>query len=149
MMLQKLNLSHRIEIDVIDDGFYGTTAAAWGPDGRLYVALASGLINAYTLDDDYKVTDTQTIDVLKGVSNLNITGIAFNPFENDGTGQPKIYVAHNQFYANPDAYSKEGGFDELTDCSPYSGQVSTLEGPDFATILLSYKILEFLIMTMV
>lgn len=121
------------EIDVIDDGFYGTTAAAWGPDGRLYVALASGLIKAYTFDDNYNVLDAQTIDAIKGLSNPNITGIAFNPFENTG-GQPRIYVAHNQFYANPDSYEKEGGFDELTDFSPYSGQVSILEGPNFDTV---------------
>ena len=116
------------EIDQIDDGYYGTTAAAWGPDGRLYVALASGLIKAYTLDDNYNVLNSQEIDVVKSLSNPNITGIAFNPFENDGS-QPKLYIAHNQFYANPDAYAD--GLNELTDFSPYSGQVSVLEGPDF------------------
>ena len=119
------------QIDQIDDGYYGTTAAAWGPDGRLYVALASGLIKAYTLDDNYNVTDSQSIDVIKNLTNPNITGIAFNPFENDGS-QPKIYVAHNQFYANPDAYAN--GLNELTDFSPYSGQVSVLEGPNFDTL---------------
>ena len=123
------------EIDVIDDGYYGTTAGAWGSDGRLYVALASGLIKAYTFDDNYNILDTQDIDVIKGLSNPNITGIAFNPFENDGS-QPKIYVAHNQFYANRDTYPQYGGsgFDELVDFSPYSGQVSVLEGPNFNTV---------------
>ena len=123
------------KIDEIDDGYYGTTAGAWGPDGRLYVALASGLIKAYTFDDDYNILDAQDIDVIKGLSNLNITGIAFNPFENDGS-QPKIYVAHNQFYANIDTYSQYGGsgFDELVDFSPYSGQVSVIEGPNFDSV---------------
>ena len=122
-------------IDQIDDGIYGMTAGAWGPDGRLYVALASGLIKAYTFDDNYNVLDSQDIDVVKGLSNPNITGIAFNPFENDGS-QPKIYVAHNQFYANADTYPQFGGsgFDELVDFSPYSGQVSVLEGPNFDTV---------------
>ena len=123
------------EIDQIDDGYYGTTAAAWGPDGRLYVALASGLIKAYTLDDNYNVIDSQAIDIVKNLSNPNITGIAFNPFENDGS-QPKIYIAHNQFYANRYTYPQYGGtgFDPLVDFSPYSGQVSVLEGPDFNTL---------------
>ena len=123
------------EIDVIKDGFYGTTAAAWGPDGRLYVALGSGLIRAYTFDDNYNILNTQDIDAVKGLSNPNITGIAFNPFENDGS-QPKIYVAHNQFYANRDTYPQYGGtgFNELVDFSPYSGQVSVLEGANFDTI---------------
>lgn len=119
------------EIDQIDDGYYGTTAAAWGPDGRLYVALASGLIKVYTFDDNYNVVDSQAINIIKNLSNPNITGIAFNPFENDG-GQPRIYVAHNQFYANPDAYAN--GLNPLTDFSPYSGQVSILEGPNFNTL---------------
>ena len=112
----------------------GPATAAWGPDGRLYVGLTNGQIKAYTFDDNYEVTDTQNISVLTGVSNLNITGIAFNPFENTG-GQPRIYVAHNQFYANADSYAKEGGFNELTDFSPYSGQVSVLEGPDFSKLI--------------
>ncbi|MGB5635789.1 MAG: carbohydrate-binding protein [Waterburya sp.] len=130
--LAEVKFKPQKEIDQIDDGFYGTTTGAWGPDGRLYVALASGLIKAYTLDDNYNVTATQTIDVIKGLSNPNITGIAFNPFENDGS-QPKIYVSHNQFYANPSAYG-DGGFDELTEFSPYSGQVSVLTGPNFDTL---------------
>jgi glucose/arabinose dehydrogenase len=100
----------------------------------LYVGLTNGQIKAYTFNDDYEVTDTQTIATLTGVSNPNITGIAFNPFENTG-GQPRIYVAHNLFYANADSYAKEGGFNELTDFSPYSGQVSVLEGPDFSELI--------------
>ncbi len=111
----------------------GPSTGAWGPDGRLYVAATDGQIRAYTFDDNYNVIDTQTITTLTGLSNKNITGIAFNPFENTG-GQPRIYVSHNQFYANYDTYIKEGGFNELTDFSPYSGQVSVLEGPNFTTL---------------
>ncbi|HEY9768041.1 MAG TPA: malectin domain-containing carbohydrate-binding protein, partial [Coleofasciculaceae cyanobacterium] len=130
--LTEVKFKPQQEIAQIEDGFYGTTSSAWGPDGRLYVALASGLIKAYTFDDNYKVTSEQSIDVIKGLSNPNITGIAFNPFENDGS-QPKLYVSHNKFYANPSAYG-EGGFDELTEFSPYSGQVSVLTGANFNTL---------------
>ena len=113
----------------------GPSTAAWGPNGKLYVGLTNGQIKAYTFDDNYQVTSTQTIDTIaeSAEGNKNITGIAFNPFENAG-GQPKIYVSHNQFYANYDSYAQEGGFNELTDFSPYSGQVSVLEGPDFTTL---------------
>lgn len=113
----------------------GPSTAAWGPDGRLYVGLTNGQIKVYTFDDDYGVLDTQTIDTIaeSEEGNKNITGIAFNPFENDGT-QPKVYVSHNQFYANYDSYLNESGFNKLTDFSPYSGQVSVLEGPGFGTI---------------
>ncbi|NET35846.1 MAG: hypothetical protein F6K19_28105, partial [Cyanothece sp. SIO1E1] len=109
------------------------TTAAWGPDGRLYVGTITGDIVAYTFDDSYNVTDSQTISTLSafnGVSNPNILGIAFNPYENIAGGQPKIYVAHSQLYAN-------GGtdFDPLTVFSPYSGQVSVLEGPDFSVAI--------------
>ena len=102
------------------------TTGAWGPDGRLYVGTINGEIKAYTFDDNYNVTDEQTINALTGVSNPSILGIAFNPFETTANGQPKIYVSHSQLYANGGT-----GFDPLTEFSPYSGQVSVLEGPDF------------------
>ncbi|MEL7406854.1 MAG: malectin domain-containing carbohydrate-binding protein, partial [Cyanobacteria bacterium J06558_2] len=113
----------------------GPSTAAWGPDGRLYVGLTNGQIRVYAFDDNYNVIETQTIDVIENSPerNVNITGIAFNPFENDGS-QPKIYVSHNQFYANFDVYLNDDGFNELTDFSPYSGQVSVIEGPNFSTL---------------
>lgn len=134
----EVKFSPKKEIDNYNDSIGnndGPSTAAWGPDGRLYVGLTNGQIKIYTFDDDYQVTDTQTINAIADSEegNKNITGIAFNPFENDGT-QPKIYVSHNQFYANYDSYLNEGGFNELTDFSPYSGQVSVLTGPDFSTI---------------
>ncbi len=132
-----VNFTPKKKIDDYNDSIGnndGPSTGAWGPDGRLYVGITNGQIKAYTFDDDYNVIDTQTINTIadSAEGNVNITGIAFNPFENTG-GQPKIYVSHNQFYANGDAYAKEGGFNELTDFSPYSGQVSTLEGPNFDT----------------
>ena len=102
------------------------TAAAWGPDGRLYVGSYSGEIKAYTFDDNYNVSDTQTITTLKKASNKNILGIAFNPY--DTSDSPSIYVSHNKLYAN-------GGSDfPETELSPYSGQISILEGADFSTV---------------
>ncbi|MBE9080135.1 PQQ-dependent sugar dehydrogenase, partial [Romeria aff. gracilis LEGE 07310] len=106
------------------------TTVTWGPDGRLYVGTVVGEIAAYTLDDDYSVIATEVIDTLSafnGVSNSNILGIAFNPFENVAGSQPRIYVAHSRLYANGGA-----AFDPLTTFSPYSGQISVLEGPDFS-----------------
>jgi glucose/arabinose dehydrogenase len=100
------------------------TQGAWGPDGRLYVGALTGEIKAYTFDDDYNVIDTQTITTVVGLSNKNILGIAFNPFDPPGT--VRIYVAHSLLFAN-------GGlcFDGF---SPYSGQVSVLEGPTFSVL---------------
>ncbi|MDY6900629.1 MAG: malectin, partial [Cyanobacteriota bacterium] len=57
------------------------TAAAWGPDHRLYVGSYTGEIKAYTFDDNYNVIDTQTITTIEGESNPNILGIAFNPYD--------------------------------------------------------------------
>ena len=102
------------------------TAAAWGPDHRLYVGTYSGEIKAYTFDDNYNVIDTQTITTIQGESNPNILGIAFNPY--DTSDSPTIYVSHNLLYANGGSSFPD------TELSPYSGQISTLEGPDFSTI---------------
>lgn len=101
------------------------TTAAWGPDGRLYVGSTNGTITALTLDNNSNVTETQVINTLSGLSNNNILGIAFNPFES--TGQPRIYVSHSQLYANGGSSFPE------TEFSPYSGQVSVLEGANFGT----------------
>jgi hypothetical protein len=99
------------------------TQAEWGPDGRLYVASLDGTINAYTFSDTYTVANVQTISTIAGLSNNNILGIAFNPFDPPGT--IKIYVAHGLIYA------QGGGC--FTGPSPYTGQVSVLTGPGFST----------------
>ena len=107
-------------------GIDGPTTAAWGPDGRLYVGTITGQIIAYTFDESYSVTDTQVIDTLQGISNPNILGIAFNPY--DTSNSPTIYVSHSQLFAN-------GGISfPITELSPYSGQVSILEGPTFDSV---------------
>ncbi|MEM8501875.1 MAG: malectin domain-containing carbohydrate-binding protein, partial [Cyanobacteria bacterium P01_D01_bin.1] len=100
------------------------TRAAWGPDGRLYVTSLRGKIAAYEFDGDYNIVSSQTIDTIEPLENHEILGIAFNPFDTE----PKIYVAHSHLEAN-------GGKPfPVTEFSPYSGQVSILEGPNFETL---------------
>ena len=101
------------------------TQGTWGPDGRLYVGSVTGEIKAYTFDDNYNTIATQTIGTIAGLSNHNILGIAFNPY--DATGQPKIYISHSQLFANGGGDIPAGSF------APYSGQVSVLTGPNFLT----------------
>ena len=124
-----------IKFDTKDLGINigGKTTAAWGPDGRLYVGTRGGTINAYTFDDNYNITNTESITTLEGPSNNNILGIAFNPFENDGS-ELKIYVSHSELEANKYTYPSQGGsgFNELVDFSPYSGEVSILSGANFS-----------------
>ena len=95
----------------------------WGPDGRFYMALRSGKIVSIEYDDSYyPVPDG--IQVHKGVSKLpnsTVLGLTFNP--HDPPGVVRIYVAHSALFA-------QGGL-EFTGPSPYPGQVSVLEGPDF------------------
>ncbi|MBW4561106.1 MAG: PQQ-dependent sugar dehydrogenase [Mojavia pulchra JT2-VF2] len=100
------------------------TVGAWGPDGRFYVGTYSGEIKAYTFDQNYNVTATQTITTIKNLDNKQILGIAFNPY--DTSGSPSIYVAHSKLYANGGT-----GFPK-TELSPYSGEISILEGADFS-----------------
>ncbi|BAY94837.1 MULTISPECIES: malectin domain-containing carbohydrate-binding protein [unclassified Tolypothrix] len=105
----------------------GPTTATWGPDGRLYVGDYDGTIRAYTFDQNYNVTNTQEITTLKGLYNSDILGIAFNPY--DTSDAPSIYVAHSKLYAN------RGGAFPQTELSPYSGQVSILQGTNFSQLI--------------
>lgn len=102
------------------------TRGAWGPDGRLYIGTLGGKIYAYTFDDNYSTTSVQTITALQSLTNPNILGIAFSPLESN-LPHPRIYVAHNKLYAN-------GGFC-FSGFSPYSGQISVIEGPDYNTVI--------------
>ena len=113
-----------IATDIDPSPYTGATVGNWGPDGRLYVGSYSGVIKAFSFDDNYNVTNTETIDTLVGQSNSNILGIAFNPF--DSSDNPQIYVSHSQLYAN----NNGKGF-PTTEFSPYSGQVSILSGNNF------------------
>lgn len=101
------------------------TQAAWGPDGRLYVGSFSGIITAYTFNDNYVVTATQQITAISATSAPNILGISFNPF--DPPSPVKIYVAHTQLFAH------EGGAC-FSGSAAYVGRVSTLQGPNYNTV---------------
>ena len=107
---------------------FAPTQGEWGPDGRLYVASIDGKISIYTFDENYTVTNFQEITTIANLTNNNILGIAFNPFDNT-SGSPKIYVAHSQLFAN-----NGGQFINPTDFSTYSGQISVLQGPSFSTL---------------
>ncbi|MEP6937322.1 MAG: IPT/TIG domain-containing protein, partial [Chthoniobacterales bacterium] len=100
------------------------TQAAWGPDGRLYVASDQGNIRIYTFADDYTVTNTQVVTTIASLLNPSILGLAFNP--RDPSSPVKLYVAHSHLYA-------EGG-GSFTGTAPYNGQVSVLTGPGFSTV---------------
>jgi hypothetical protein len=54
------------------------TTLAWGPDGKLYVGHFNGTIRVYTVTrdgkNDYRVTNTQTIDDVANIPNHNDNG---------------------------------------------------------------------------
>ncbi len=100
------------------------TQGAWGPDGRLYVGSDQGTITIYTFSENYTVTNTQVVNTIANLSNKSILGLAFNPAVSPSP--VKIYVGHGQLYA-------EGG-GTFTGPAPYTGQISVLTGPNFATV---------------
>ncbi|OUL34331.1 malectin domain-containing carbohydrate-binding protein [Nostoc sp. 106C] len=103
---------------------HNPTTGAWGPDGRLYVASYDGEIRAYSFDQNYNVTNTQIINTIKNLSNSDILGIAFNPY--DTSDSPSIYVAHTKLYGNG------GGAFPDTELSAYTGEISILQGANFS-----------------
>ncbi len=100
------------------------TSGTVGPDGRLYVARNDGKITALEFDDAYTmVVNETTYDGVSSLSNENILGITTNPY--DPATPVRIYVGHGEHYLN--------GGGPFAGPSPYTGQVSILEGPDFDT----------------
>ncbi len=97
------------------------TAAAWGPDGRLYIGTRSGIVVAVEVDEDYNEISKTLYTGVSNESNPEIMGIAFNPF--DPPSPVTVYVSHGELYA-------QGG-STPTGPSPYNGQVSVLTGPTF------------------
>lgn len=99
------------------------TAGAWGPDGKLYVAALDGRITIVGFDQSWMPTSLVTRPGVSGLSNNDTLGIAFDPY--DPPSPVRLYVAHGQHFVN-------GGVPP-TGPSPYTGQISMLEGPGFDT----------------
>jgi len=99
------------------------TGGTWAPDGRFYVIGLHGNVTAFEFDDDYDVVSQQTYPGVSGLSNPDSLGITVSPFEN---GSPvRLYVAHGKHFVS--------GGTSFTGPSPYTGQISILEGPNFDT----------------
>jgi hypothetical protein len=115
-----------VDFDISDmiTGLGGVTCGVIGQDGRLYVGELDGTIYAFTFDDDYNITDSQTITTMEGLSNPNILGMSVNPLE--APGVVKLYISHNELFAK--------GGSCFSGSMPYTGQVSALTGPNFDTL---------------
>lgn len=64
------------------------------------------------------------IDAIAKLENHNVLGIGFDP--GDDTGETRLWVAHGELYVN--------GGECFEGFSPYTGQISVLSGPDWATV---------------
>lgn len=100
------------------------TQAAWGPDGRLYIATVSGTVTALEMDDEYNVLNRQLIPAVIDEPNKHILGIGFSPWE--PASSFRIYIGHAKLYINDGRTGIRP--------APYIGQVSTLQGPLFAPV---------------
>lgn len=112
------------------------TSLEFGPDGRLYVAQQNGTIYAYTVqrnnESDYQVTDTETINEVKGLPNHNDDGTPSGTSNRQVTGlmtagtaaNPVLYVTSS----DPRIGGGGGGADSNLDTN--SGIISrlTLDG---------------------
>ena len=99
----------------------GPTQAAWGPDGRLYIASLTGAVTALAFDDQYNVTQSQIIPGVQNSPSYNAIGIAFSPWESSAAFN--IYLGHARLFIND-------GRSHVRP-SPYIGQVSALASPLF------------------
>lgn len=101
------------------------TAADWGPDGLYYVALRDGRIARISFDDDYVATAVEYFPGVSGLTNHEIMGLAFNPY--DAPSPVTVYVSHNELFADGGSAVPQGTYSE------YPGAVSSLSGPNFDT----------------
>ncbi len=95
-------------------GINNTTAMAWGPDNRLYVATVTGEIRALTFD--YASHTVASVETISAVQYRLALGLTIDP---DSTPNNVIlWVAHSDLSQNNGAAN--------------SGTVSRLSGPGFA-----------------
>lgn len=85
------------------------TSLQFGPDDRLYVSQQNGTINAYTIvrngSNNYDVTDTETINLVKNIPNHNDDGSAHASNQRQVTGillrgtasNPILYVTSSDY----------------------------------------------------
>ncbi len=99
------------------------TAGVWAPDGKFYVASLDGRVSALEFDEDYELVSQQIFTGVSGLSNHDTLSIAVNPY--DPPSPVKLYVGHGEHFVN--------GGESPTGPSPYTGQISVLTGPSFAT----------------
>ncbi|MEO0650816.1 MAG: kelch repeat-containing protein [Planctomycetota bacterium] len=118
-----------IDFDIVNEVVLPTrsTAGAWGPDGKFYVAQLDGHITAIEFDQDWQAVSVQTFTGVSGLPNPEIMGLAFDPY--DSTTPIRIWVDHTKLFADGGAAIPPGTF------SSYPGQVSVLEGPNFDTAI--------------
>jgi len=97
------------------------TAAAFGPDGRFYVASLDGRLTVIEFDDGYGVVSKTIHAGVSNLSNHDVLGLAFDPYD---PGTPvRVYVGHGKHFVN--------GGSSFIGPSPYTGQISVLTGPSF------------------
>jgi glucose/arabinose dehydrogenase/N-acetylneuraminic acid mutarotase len=102
---------------------YLASTAAWGPDRRLWVGKVTGQLEAITFDESWNMVSKVTYPGVAPLDNSDVLGIAFDPYDWRGGEPVRVYVAHGEHYAN--------GGGSFSGPSPYTGQISVVEGPLF------------------
>jgi len=104
------------DFGVTTKGIYGPTSVTFGPDSKLYIGTQAGSLIKATLDDNYKVIESEMIvsDVIADSSTgfRSILGITFDPM--DTSANPDLYVAHCSLFHG-----------QVVD---YNGKVSVVSG---------------------
>ena len=106
------------------------TSLDFGPDGRLYVAIRTGVIYAYTVDkvgNNYQVMATEVINLVKNIPNHNDDGTSSSFSERQITGILVVGTAQNPIiYASSSDIRIGGGGGSDTFLDTNSGVVSRL-----------------------